>query len=46
MRRALHIRSVAEVELDYLNTSTSPVDLELRMREVDRGRFRSFQRNI
>ena len=26
--------------LAYLNEATSPVDLEMRQREVDRGRFR------
>ena len=33
--------SRAEVELDYLNQSLSRVDLEMRQREVDRGRFRN-----
>ena len=33
--------SRAEVELDYLNQSVSRVDLEMRQREVDRGRFRN-----
>ena len=28
-------------EAAYLNDATSIVDLEMRMREVDRGRFRS-----
>lgn len=33
-----------DVELDYLNQSTSRVDLELRQREIDRGRFRHLPR--
>ncbi len=40
LKSALRARSRAEVELDYLNQSTSPVDLEMRQREIDRGRFR------
>ncbi len=40
LKRALRPRSAAEIELDYLNGATSPVDLEMRMRELDRGRFR------
>jgi hypothetical protein len=36
----LRARSRAELELDYLNEATSPVDVELRQREIDRGRFR------
>ena len=36
--------SRAELELDYLNQSVSRVDLEMRQREVDRGRFRNGQR--
>jgi hypothetical protein len=40
LKKALRPRSAAELELDYLNGATSPVDLELRMRELDRGRFR------
>jgi hypothetical protein len=40
LRSALKTRSRADVELDYLNQSTSPVDLEMRQREIDRGRFR------
>ncbi len=30
----------AEVERDYLNGAVSLADLERRMREVDRGKFR------
>ena len=30
-----------EMEMAYLNQSTSLVDLEYREREIDRGRFRS-----
>jgi hypothetical protein len=40
LKDALRSRARAEVELDYLNGSTSPVDLELRQREIDRGKFR------
>ena len=40
LKKALRSRSAVELELDYLNGATSPVDLELRMRELDRGRFR------
>ena len=39
-RDALRSRSKAELELDYLNSSTSRVDLEMRQREIDRGKFR------
>jgi len=41
LKSALRIRSREELELEYLNQSTSAVDLELRQREVDRGRFRA-----
>ncbi len=44
LRNALRPRTTAEIELDYLNGATSPVDLELRMREVDRGKFRRYPR--
>jgi hypothetical protein len=40
LKTALRGRSPAERELDYLNGSTSPVDLEMRQREIDRGKFR------
>ena len=40
LKDALRGRSRAELELDYLNTATSPVDLEVRQREIDRGKFR------
>lgn len=40
LRSALRTRSRGELELEYLNQSTSPVDLEMRQREIDRGRFR------
>jgi len=39
LKRALRPRTAAEIETDYLNGATSPVDLELRMRELDRRRF-------
>ena len=31
-----------EIEMDYLNRSVSIADLERRMGEVERGKFRSF----
>lgn len=31
-----------KVENEYLSGSVSLVDLELRQREIDRGRFRNF----
>ena len=40
LKNALRSRSRGELELDYLNESTSPVDLERRQREIDRGKFR------
>jgi hypothetical protein len=40
LKDALRSRSRNEVELDYLNGATSTVDLELRQREIDRGKFR------
>ena len=43
LKAALRGRSREEQELDYLNQSTSAVDLEIRQREVDRGRFRAKQ---
>ena len=33
-----------DAELHYLNQSTSRIDLELRQREIDRGRFRHLPR--
>jgi hypothetical protein len=40
LKKALRPRSAAEIEAEYLNGATSTVDLEMRMRELDRGRFR------
>lgn len=40
LRKRLRAPSIEEVELAYLNGSTSQQDLEMRMREIDRGRFR------
>jgi hypothetical protein len=34
-----------DAELDYLNQATSRVDLELRQREIERGRFRHLPRH-
>ena len=36
LKLALRTRSRGDAELDYLNQSTSPVDLEMRQREIDR----------
>lgn len=44
LKKALRPRGTADLELAYLNESTSPVDLELRMREIDRGKFRRYSR--
>jgi hypothetical protein len=44
LRAALRPRTREEMELDYLNQSTSLVDLEIRQREVDRGRYRHLPR--
>ncbi|MEP7240699.1 MAG: DUF3563 domain-containing protein [Devosia sp.] len=44
IRTALRSRSREDIELDYLNGSSSLVDLELRQREVDKGRFRHLPR--
>jgi hypothetical protein len=40
LRSALKVRSRAEQERDYLDQSTSVIDLEMRQREIDRGRFK------
>lgn len=40
LKSALRHRSRAESELDYLNDATSRVDLEMRQREIDCGKFR------
>ena len=44
LRSALRGPSRDQVEENYLNQSTSRVDLELRQREIDRGRFRNIPR--
>lgn len=44
LRDAFRRPARQEAELDYLNQSTSRVDLELRQREIDRGRFRHLPR--
>ena len=43
LKTAFQRLSRQDAELDYLNQSTSPVDLELRQREIDRGRFRQLR---
>ncbi len=40
LKSALRGRSRAEIELAYLNDATSRVDLEMRQRELDRGKLR------
>lgn len=40
LRKRLRTLSPADLEVDYLNEATSREDLEMRMREIDRGRFR------
>lgn len=40
LKTALGKLKAVNREEAYLNEATSPVDLELRQREVDRGRFR------
>lgn len=44
LRSRLRLPSRAEVELTYLNESSSTIDLEMRQREIDRGRFRHVPR--
>lgn len=44
LTRRLRGPSRAEAELAYLNESGSPVDLEMREREIERGRFRHLPR--
>jgi len=44
LRSALRGPSRGEVELDYLNQAQSRIDLEMRQREIDRGRFRHLPR--
>ncbi len=41
--RSFNLPGIAEIERDYLNASVSMIDLERRMREVDRGLFRRSQ---
>jgi hypothetical protein len=40
IRKALGRRRGADPEQRYLEEATSPADLEMRYREIDRGRFR------
>ena len=44
LRSRLRLPTRAELELIYLNDSSSAVDLEMRQREIDRGRFRHVPR--
>ena len=46
LRSRLRLPTRAEVEENYLNGSTSTADLEMRQREIDRGRFRRDLRGI
>jgi hypothetical protein len=40
LKRAFAVRTPRSLEITYLEEATSPSDLELRHREIDRGRFR------
>ncbi len=40
LKSAIRARSRGDAEMAYLNESMSPTDLEMRQREIDRGRFR------
>jgi hypothetical protein len=40
LRAAMRVPTQAERERAYLNDARSQIDLELRHREIDRGRFR------
>lgn len=42
LRRAFHVPSRQEMENAYLNGCTSLADLEMREREIARGKFRGF----
>ena len=44
LRSRLRLPSRGDAELVYLNESSSPIDLEMRQREIDRGRFRHLPR--
>jgi hypothetical protein len=44
LRSALRAPSRAEAERAYLNESMSRIDLEMREREIARGRFRHLPR--
>ncbi|HXV30534.1 MAG TPA: DUF3563 family protein [Sinorhizobium sp.] len=40
--RALHIPTIEEREMAYLNASVDRIDLEYRQRQIDRGLFRKY----
>ena len=40
-KKALGRRRSVDPEQRYLEEATSPADLEMRYREIDRGRFRA-----
>jgi len=44
LRSALRTRSRGEAELAYLHEAVSRTDLEMRQREIDRGRFQHLPR--
>ena len=44
LRARLRGPSRREAELEYLHGATSRTDLEMREREIDRGRFRHLPR--
>jgi hypothetical protein len=45
LRRALHVPTTEELELNYLNDAVSGIDLEMRQRQVDAGMFRRTARS-
>ena len=44
LKSVFRVATRGEMELDYLNQSTSRIDLEMRQRDIDRGRFRHLPR--
>ncbi|WEX87639.1 DUF3563 domain-containing protein [Sinorhizobium garamanticum] len=41
LTRALHVPTIEEREVAYLNGSVDRIDLEYRQRQIDRGLFRN-----
>ena len=44
LKSVIRVRQRGDAELAYLNESMSVTDLEMRQREIDRGRFRHLPR--